>query len=366
MVSVNELTQRIYNTQNSLKSNQDSILLVTPGPNLRYLTNYKAKNLERLTCLALTSDSKPILIVPELEKLAALDAGLNEDSIELVTWREGSNPYDFFSRYKYKNIFIDEKMTADKVLGFQNIFHNSRFLNANSILSPLRSIKSEYEIDELINVGRMIDEVHEQIPSIIKPGLTEIEVAKIIGNKILEVGHDSVDFVIVASGHNSASPHHEPSNKVIEEGDVVVIDIGGTSPSGYCSDSTRTFSIGKSTNEFLDYYQILKQAQESSCQAILENLTGEQLDLVAREILEKNGLGKYFTHRTGHGIGLETHEEPYIVEKNKSKIINGNAFSIEPGFYIEKKYGARIEDILVKTESGFVRCNQTTRELIEI
>jgi Xaa-Pro aminopeptidase len=366
MVSTNELAQRIKNIQNSLKNVEDSILLVTPGPNLRYLTNYKAKNLERLTCLAITRDKKPSLIVPELEKLAALDSGLNEDAIELITWREGTNPYDLFSSEQYKNVYLDEKMTADKVLGFQNIYRNSNFINAKTLLNPLRSIKSDYEIDQLKHVGKMIDLVHEQVPSIIKPGLSELEVAKIIGNQILDVGHDSVDFVIVASGHNSASPHHEPSQKVIEAGDVVVVDIGGTSPSGYCSDSTRTYSVGKSPREFEKYFQILKQAQEASCQATSDDLTGNQLDSVAREILVENGLGRYFTHRTGHGIGLETHEEPYIVETNNTKIVAGNAFSIEPGFYIENKFGARIEDILVKTVNGFVRCNETTRELIEI
>ena len=201
---------------------------------------------------------------------------------------------------------------------------------------------------------------------IIKPGMTEIEVSKKIGNRILEVGHETVDFVIVASGINSASPHHEPSNKIIESGDVVVVDIGGTSYSGYCSDSTRTYTIGKPDKDFIQYYEILKSAQESACQAVKKDLTGQQLDNVAREILENNGLGKYFTHRTGHGIGLETHEEPYVVSTNKNQLVSGNAFSIEPGFYIENRFGARIEDIVVKIENGFIRCNESSRELIEI
>ncbi|MFM1825543.1 MAG: hypothetical protein RLZZ37_178 [Actinomycetota bacterium] len=366
MVTTEELSKRIFNAQNSLSKVKNSLLLVTPGPNLRYLTNYKAKNLERLTCLAIANDRKPVLVVPELEKLAAVDAGIDEDMIDLKTWVEGSNPYDLFSNYKYENIFIDEKMTADKVLNFQGIFNHSHFLNSSTVMSPLRSIKSNYEINELKIVGNMIDLVHNEISKIIKPGMTELEVAKIISNQIIEVGHDSVDFVIVASGHNSASPHHEPSNKIIERGDVVVVDIGGTSPTGYCSDSTRTYSVGKTSQDFYPSYSVLKQAQEASCQATKEDLTGEQLDLVARNILKDNGLGNYFTHRTGHGIGLETHEEPYIVATNKNRIVTGNAFSIEPGFYIENKFGARIEDIIVKTENGFIRCNETTRDLIEI
>jgi len=366
MVSKNALSQRISKTQSLLKNFENSILLVTPGPNLRYLTDYKAKNLERLTCLAITSDQKPMLIVPELEKLAAMDAGLNEETVDLRTWGEGRNPFEFFLNSSFKNVFIDEKMTADKLLNFQKIFQESKFTNASSIINSLRSVKSDYEIDQLKSVGKMIDDVHAQVPEIIKPGLTEIEIAKMIGNKILESGHDSVDFVIVASGHNSASPHHEPSSKVIEKGEVVVVDIGGTSPSGYCSDSTRTYCVGKPQKEILGFYSVLKSAQEAACQASGQDLTGAQLDSVARDILENNGLGKFFTHRTGHGIGMETHEEPYVVSTNQTKLVAGNAFSIEPGFYIENKFGARIEDIVVKLENGFVRCNETTRELVEI
>ena len=366
MVAKDELIRRITNTQNSLNNIDNSILLLTPGPNLRYLTDYKAKNLERLTCLAISKDRKPLLVVPELEKLAALGAGIDEHIFDLVTWKEGDNPYDLFTNLEIENVFIDEKMTADKVLAFQNIFNKSNFINATKIMTTLRSVKSDYEIEELINVGKMIDLVHDDMSKIIEPGMTEIEVSKKIGNKILEVGHETVDFVIVASGKNSASPHHEPSNKIIETGDVVVVDIGGTSYSGYCSDSTRTYTIGKPDKEFIKYYEILKSAQESACLAVKKDLSGQQLDNIAREILENNGLGKYFTHRTGHGIGLETHEEPYVVSTNNNQLVSGNAFSIEPGFYIENRFGARIEDIIVKKENGFIRCNDSSRELVEI
>ena len=202
MVSKNELTRRITNAQNSLNNIENSILLVTPGPNLRYLTDYKAKNLERLTCLAISKDRKPILVVPELEKLAALGAGIDENIFDLVTWKEGSNPYDLFNNFEIEKVFIDEKMTADKVLAFQNVFNKSIFINASKVMTPLRSVKSDYEIEELKNVGKMIDLVHDDMSKIIQPGMAEIEVSKKIGNKILEVGHETVDFVIVASGNN--------------------------------------------------------------------------------------------------------------------------------------------------------------------
>lgn len=366
MIINTEYRQRIEAIQEKLLLEQNSIALITPGPNLRYLTGYKAKNLERLTCLKITENEKPVLLVPELEKLAAIDSGLDQNLIDIETWREGSDPYSIYSNHSFKNVLIDEKMTADKLLNFQKIYANCNFFNFSSLIKQVRSVKSESEISELKKVGLMIDKVHEYVPTVLKPGFTEIEIAKKIASKILEVGHENVDFVIVASGKNSASPHHEPSNKVIEKNDVVVVDIGGTSYSGYCSDSTRTYCMGEAPIEFKEFYDSLKIAQENACQAVKKDMTGKQLDAISRDKLTEAGLGEFFTHRTGHGIGMETHEEPYIVSTNNEKIVSGNAFSIEPGFYIENKFGARIEDIVVKTDQGFIRCNETSRDLIQI
>jgi Xaa-Pro aminopeptidase len=257
-------------------------------------------------------------------------------------------------------------MNSSKLLNFQQLFADSKFTDAGFIMNELRSIKSIYEIDQLLLAGKFIDEVHRAIPSLFQIGDTEISLAKKIGNLIIEVGHESVDFTIVASGQNSASPHHEPGETVIKKGDVLVIDIGGTTPSGYCSDSTRTYVIGECSPDFQSKYEILKEAQELSIQAVSNDISAEQLDAVARDHLGKNDLAKYFIHRTGHGIGMETHEEPYIVLGNKNQIKDGNAFSIEPGFYIEGKYGARIEDIVIKTGGKSVNCNNTTKDLVFI
>jgi Xaa-Pro aminopeptidase len=257
-------------------------------------------------------------------------------------------------------------MNSSKLLNFQQLFADSNFIDAGSIMNELRSVKSNYEIDQLLMAGKYIDEVHKAIPSLFQIGDTERSLAKKIGNLIIDVGHESVDFTIVASGQNSASAHHEPGETVIKNGDVLVIDIGGTTPSGYCSDSTRTYVIGECSPDFQSKYEILKQAQELSIQAVSNDISAEQLDAVARDHLRKNDLAEYFIHRTGHGIGMETHEEPYIVLGNKNQIKNGNAFSIEPGFYIQGKYGARIEDIVIKTGGKSVNCNNTTKDLVFI
>jgi Xaa-Pro aminopeptidase len=200
----------------------------------------------------------------------------------------------------------------------------------------------------------------------LKPGRTEREVGRDIANAIIESGHSTVDFVIVASGTNGASPHHEVSDRVINAGEPVVVDIGGTMPSGYCSDSTRTYVCGGAPSEYLDYYSVLQHAQARACLAATTSNTCEQIDAVARDILTGAGLGDYFIHRTGHGIGLETHEEPYLVSGNAQLIENGHAFSIEPGFYFPNKYGARIEDILVCVDGKGVSTNNTTHDLVEL
>ena len=357
-----EFETRLTNIKNSLQDHENSCLILTPGPNLRYLTGYKAKNLERLTCLLVYRD-KSILIVPELERLAAIDSGVDVESVEIISWNENQDPYKLIDLDKIDTLFIDDKMTADKLLNLSKIGSFKKIL-ASQILKKYRSIKSKYEMEELVKVGKMIDLVHDQIRDLYKKGDSEKSLAKKIGNTILDVGHESVDFVIVASGANSASPHHEPTEKPIENGDVLVIDIGGTSSSGYCSDSTRTYVVNNIDKEFENKYLVLKNAQEQARKSATKNLTGAQLDLVARNILENENLGKYFIHRTGHGIGMETHEEPYISTNNSHNLEIGNAFSIEPGFYIEGKYGARIEDIVIKQDNNLICCNNSTRDLV--
>ena len=362
-----EHKERLNKTTKLMNENGLSSLLITPGPNLRYLTGYKAKNLERLTCLILHKHELPIIIVPKLEKLATIDSGIGELGIEIVTWDETESP---FSKVKKANkvdvVGVDSNMNASKLLDFQKHFIDSNFIDARIIMDSIRSVKSKYEIDQLALAGKYIDEVHKQIPQIFEKGDTERTLARKIANLIIEVGHESVDFTIVASGQNSASPHHEPGETIINQGDVLVIDIGGTIPSGYCSDSTRTYVLGNCPTDFQEKYEILKQSQELSIKSVRENLSAEKLDSVARDYLLKHDLGEYFIHRTGHGIGIETHEEPYIVQGNSKLLTDGNAFSIEPGFYIEGKYGARIEDIVVKTNVQTINCNNSTKELVFI
>ncbi|MFZ0045601.1 MAG: M24 family metallopeptidase, partial [Streptosporangiaceae bacterium] len=236
---------------------------------------------------------------------------------------------------------------------------------ASVALRDLRARKSPAEIAALLAAGEAIDRVHAQVPGWLRPGRTEREVAADISEAILAEGHATVDFAIVASGPNGASPHHTAADRVLRAGDAVVVDIGGTMPSGYCSDCTRTYAIGTPPADFAAYYQVLKDAQDAACAAVRPGVSAEAVDAAAREPITAAGYGEFFVHRTGHGIGLETHEDPYIVSGNTEVLQPGHAFSVEPGIY-PGPHGARIEDIVVCTEDGGRRLNNVSRDLIVV
>lgn len=261
---------------------------------------------------------------------------------------------------------LDDEMWAEKVLRFRAAMPDTEQRAAGEILGELRIVKSADEIEALRDAGAAIDRVHARVPEWLRAGRTEAEVAREIGEAILAEGHVTVDFAIVASGPNAASPHHDSSSRVIEAGDVVVVDIGGTTAAGYCSDETRMYALGQPPAEFTAAYDALLRAQEAAVRQVRPGVSAASIDAVARDTLAEAGLGEYFIHRTGHGIGMQTHEEPYIVAGNPRKIETGMAFSIEPGFYLPGRYGARIEDIVVATEGGVERLNLRPRGLVVI
>jgi Xaa-Pro aminopeptidase len=342
----------------------DAVLL-TPGPDLRYVIGYDAKQLERLTCLAVPAHGDPVLFVPRLELAAAQASPAGEFGLETIPWEETADPFRLVASMlgNVATVGVSDRMWALSVLKFRDALPAARLALAGAALRPLRIRKTPAEVAALREAGAAIDRVHAQVPGWLRPGLTERAVGALIAEAILAEGHVSVDFTIVASGPNAASPHHEVSDRILTAGDAVVVDIGGTMPSGYCSDSTRTYAIGEPPAEFTAYYKILYDAQEAACAAVRPGVTAESVDAAAREPITRAGFGDAFFHRTGHGIGLEAHEDPYIVAGNEEALEPGMAFSVEPGIY-PGPHGARIEDIVVCTEDGFERLNHTPRELI--
>ena len=229
-------------------------------------------------------------------------------------------------------------------------------------MSALRRVKSADEVAALRGAARAADRAMLAITAERLSGRTEVEVARRIRELLIDAGHETAEFAIVASGPNAASPHHVPGDRVIAAGDAIVLDIGGTL-GAYCSDTSRTAFVGEPPPEFAALYEVLRRAQAGACEAVRPGVAAADVDAVARDLITEAGYGDAFVHRTGHGIGLETHEEPYIVSSNAEPLVEGNAFSVEPGIYIRDAWGARIEDIVVCTDAGGERLNTTSTDL---
>ncbi|MFF3251688.1 M24 family metallopeptidase [Actinacidiphila glaucinigra] len=342
-------------------------LLVSPGPDLRYLTGYHAHLTERLVCLALPVLGDPFLVVPHLEKPGAETSPLGALGVDVVGWGETEDPYALVAGRLPRGtvrVAVDNHMWAEKVLAFRAALPGTEQSLAGDVLRELRMRKSAAETEALRRAAGAIDRVHRRMGEWLRAGRTEREVARDVADAVIEAGHTTVDFVIVASGPNGASPHHEVSDRVIRAGDPVVVDIGGTTQDGYCSDSTRTYAVGEPPAAFREMYEVLRRAQHAQTDAVRPGITAEELDAVGRDIIAAAGYGEHFIHRTGHGIGLETHEEPYIVAGSHRPLEPGMAFSVEPGIYLPDRFGARIEDIAVCTPEGGERLNQTSRDLV--
>ncbi|MGW5351147.1 M24 family metallopeptidase [Streptomyces sp. NPDC004031] len=342
-------------------------LLISPGADLRYLTGYQALPLERLTCLVVPAEADPFLVVPALERPAATASPAGALALDITGFAETDDAYAMIARRLpagVRRFAVDNHMWAEKLLAFQAALPEAQACLAGDVLTELRMRKSPAEVAALRRAGAAIDRVHRRVGEWLRPGRTEREVARDIADAIIEAGHVTVDFVIVGSGPNSASPHHEVSDRVIRTGDPVVVDIGGTTADGYCSDSTRTYAVGEPPAGFRELYAVLLRAQTTQTEAVRPGVTAEQLDAVGRDIITAAGYGEHFIHRTGHGIGMESHEEPYIVAGSSRPLAPGMAFSIEPGIYLPDTYGARIEDIAVCTEDGGERLNLTGRDLV--
>ncbi len=342
-------------------------VLITPGADLYYLIGYRAIAAERLTCLVIPLEGEPFLVVPRLERPAALASPVAGMGIEVVDWDETDDPYALVASRLDRDVSrigVDNQMWAEKVFAFRDALPGTTQHGASQVLRELRMRKSPAEVEALREAGAAIDRVHNRMGEWLRAGRTEREVARDIAAAIVDAGHVRTDFVIVASGPNGASPHHEVSDRVIQAGDPVVVDIGGTTEAGYRSDSTRTYAVGRPPADFLAYYELLRRAQLAQTEAVRPGLTAAALDAVGRDIIAAAGHGEHFLHRTGHGIGLETHEDPYIVAGCDLALEPGMAFSVEPGIYLAGRHGARIEDIVVCTESGGERLNLTTRDLV--
>jgi Xaa-Pro aminopeptidase len=364
------LADRIRRAGDVAAAHDVELLLVTPGTDLRYLLDADGASHERLTCLVLPAAghrAPPALVVPRLEAPGWAHLPLDELGVEVVTWNDGEDPYLLVSDLAGgpTRVGVADSMPAVHVFGLRDALPEATPTLAGPVLRELRMRKDTAEVGQLRAAGAAIDRVHARMGEFLKAGRTEAQVGADIAAAIVEEGHTGAAFVIVGSGPNGASPHHDVSDRVIESGDVVVVDIGGPLATGYYSDCTRTYAVGAEPPAAVrEAYAALQDAQERAVAAVRPGVTAEQVDAAARARLTDAGLGERFLHRTGHGIGLDVHEDPYIVGGNTLALEPGMAFSVEPGVYLDGVWGARIEDIVVVTAEGCERLNTRPRDLV--
>ncbi len=350
--------QRIIAAQAALREIGVDALLISVGSDLPYLTGYRAMPLERITALVVPAFGEATLFVPELE------APRVDTSVEVRPWGETDDPFDRISAVLPNDgtIAVGDQMWASFLIAFQDRLPGARFVDAEPLMAPLRMIKDKEEIAALRDAGHAADGVADHLSNVRFGGRTEREMSRIVSDLLLASGHDSVSFAIVAAGKNGASPHHEASDQIIEQGDAVVVDFGGR-VRGYGSDTTRMYCVGEAPDGFTEAYAVLEHAQRAAVESVRPGTTAEAIDATARSIISDGGYGEFFIHRTGHGIGLDAHEQPYIVQGNTEPIRAGMAFSIEPGIYVPDRWGMRIEDIVVATDDGVERLNRSSRRL---
>ena len=343
-------------------------LVITPGYDLRYLTGSRAQTFERLTALVLPASGEATVVVPLLELASLKGSAIAELGLTVRDWVDGDDPYQLVSAAlggAPAATAVTDSMPALHLLPLADVLGVLPVL-ATDVLRKLRMVKEECEIDALCKAGSAIDRVHARVPEFLVPGRTEADVAADIAEAIVAEGHSQVAFIIVGSGPHGADPHHSYSDRELQAGDIVVVDIGGAYEPGYHSDSTRTYSIGEPGPDVAQRYSVLQRAQRAALEAVRPGVTAEQVDAAARDVLAEAGLAEFFVHRTGHGIGLSVHEEPYIIAGNDLPLAAGMAFSVEPGIYFPGHWGARIEDIVIVTEDGALSVNSRPHDLIVV
>ena len=358
------LAERVDRVRRRMAAEGVDVLLVSLGADLPYLTGYEAMPLERLTMLVLPVDGDATLVVPRLEAPRVEE---RPDVFTLRPWEETEDPVAIVAALagRPSTAAIGDRTWARFVLDLQQRLPGTAWRRASDITGPQRAVKGPDEVAALRRAAEAADRVAAALRAGDIPlvGRTEADVSAELGRRLVEEGHARVNFAIVGSGPNAASPHHEPGERVIERGEVVLCDFGGTTPDGYCSDITRCVHVGEPPAEVVQLYAVLQEAQAAAVAAAVVGTPCEAVDAAARRRIAAAGLGDRFLHRTGHGIGLEEHEDPYLVEGNTEPLVAGHAFSVEPGIYLPGRTGLRLEDIVVATDAGPEPLNQADHDL---
>lgn len=366
---MNIYQSRLVQAKNKMKEKGLTGMILFPSPNMYYLTQFHTFPGERLLITVLPVNGEPFFITPKL-----FESQIRKDSWiqDLVLWGDEENAYQIFQQVMRdrgldKGTYAaDDTMWADQLLGMMNVLSESRFVPMGDLLNSLRLIKSNDEIAKIRKASLLVDNVLRTIQGQIQLNMTELELAALMEFEMRKNGSTGPSFeTIVGSGPNSAIPHYNAGERMIQAAEFIVLDFGATYQ-GYCSDTTRTLCVGEPTEKMREVYEIVREAQEIGFQTVKPGIKAHEVDDAVRMHIIERGYGEYFTHRTGHGLGLQVHEEPYISAIGDTTLEPGMVFSIEPGIYIDGEFGVRIEDIVVVTEDGCERLNNFPHELTKI
>lgn len=353
--------ERLQRVRDQMQLQSAEAMVLGPGADLRYLTGYVATASERLTALVVPLDSDPVLMAPALEAVAA-----EQLPVQIQPWTEAEEPLDLVSAVLKalgaRRVGIGDHLWSRFLLGLQERCPQVEWIPASRLLSPLRLIKDEHEMKHLARAGAAADRVWGRLVRLDLEGKTERQLSALLAELMLDEGLDGAAFSIVAAGPNGASPHHESGSSRLADGDMVVVDFGGPLE-GYHSDITRMLHLGQPDNLEREVYAAVLEAQERATRAVRPGAAASDVDNAARSYLSETGWGEHFIHRTGHGLGLELHEPPYIRGDLNTILQPGMVFSVEPGVYLPGRFGVRIEDIVAVTASGVQRLNNAPREL---
>ncbi|MEY2570038.1 MAG: hypothetical protein QOE63_388 [Acidimicrobiaceae bacterium] len=359
---------RVARARATMASEGVDVLLLSVGSDLPYLSGYQAMPLERLTMLVAPRDSPATLVVPRLEAPRVVE---RPDVFSIMPWNETDDPVALVATLidRPDVAAIGDTMWARFLVELLEHWPSTttQYVRSTAVMNALRMRKDAAEVAALEAAGAAADRVAAQLQAGEIPliGRTEAQVSADISARLLAEGHEIVNFAIVAAGENAASPHHHASERVVNEGEIVLCDFGGTM-NGYCSDITRCVYLGDPPAEVAEAYAVLHEAQRAAVLAGTVGTPCEEVDRVARRIIAAAGYGDYFMHRTGHGIGMEEHEDPYMVEGNGLPLEPGHAFSVEPGIYLPGRWGMRLEDIVVATDDGPLAVNDADHTLVTV
>ena len=361
--------ERVGRAQESLKQRGLDYLFLSISPDLVYLTGYEGHVSERLHMLVVPPDGRPTIVFPQFEVDMVEHLG---DWMEVVGWSETEDPVavvrDALSRRDRERsiqVAISDHTRAVSLLRLQDALPDARFSSASEMLAPMRRVKDEVELRILKEAQDMAAQALERLFALPFSGRTEKQVAASLGAICDELGYETGFGAHVGSGSNGAMPHLGPGDMVIGEGDAVVIDFWGTH-SGYYSDCTRTVHVGEPSDKFREVYGVVLEANRAALAATRPGVTCESIDRAARRVITQAGYGEYFTHRVGHGIGIDIHEEPWMVEGNQLPLEPGMTFTDEPGIYLPGQFGCRIEDVIAVTGSGGIALTDFTYDIIVV